>query len=109
MANELGWRRWSSNDGEIYSAFGNARQNGLTPSVSTARRSSQPGQVVYHRAISIPARPTRRALRRSSATTRPMTATYEPGVATFAKTRGDLTLEYVVFVPPGSPVRHAAI
>ncbi len=29
--------------------------------------------------------------------------TYEPGVATFVKTRGDLTLEYVVFVPPDRP------
>ena len=31
MANELGMATMVSNDGEIYSAFGNARQNGLTP------------------------------------------------------------------------------
>ena len=28
---------------------------------------------------------------------------YEPGVATFTMTRGDLETEYVVFVPPNYP------
>src|SRR5205807_240753 len=30
-------------------------------------------------------------------------ASYEPGVATFLKRRGDLSMEYVVFVPPDLP------
>ena len=42
MANELGMSTMVSNDGEIFSAFGNARQNGLPPSASTARPSCSP-------------------------------------------------------------------
>ena len=58
-------------------------------------------------AISKPARPTRPALRRSSASDATHGATYEPGVATFAKTRGDLATGLCGLRPPGSSLRHS--
>src|SRR5271154_5701434 len=99
MANELGMATMVSNDGEIFSAFGNARQNGLSAFRFDSVTVVQPGQVVYLRDLDqgetgaagfTPFQPEDAACE----------ATYEPGVATFVTTRGDLTIEHVVFVPP---------
>ena len=49
MANELGMATMVSNDGEIFSAFGNARQNGLSAFRFDSVTVVQPGQVVYLR------------------------------------------------------------
>ncbi len=49
MANELGMATMVSNDGEIFSAFGNARQNGLTAFRFDSATVVLPGQVVYLR------------------------------------------------------------
>ena len=49
MANELGASVVVSNDGEVYSAFGNARHNGLTPFRFDSATSPLPGQIVYVR------------------------------------------------------------
>ena len=49
MANELGMATMVSNDGEIFSAFGNARQNGLTAFRFDSVTVVQPGQIVYLR------------------------------------------------------------
>ncbi len=102
MANELGMATMVSNDGEIFSAFGNARQNGLTAFRFDSATVVQPGQVVYLRDLD------------SGETDAPGFAPfhredaiheviYEPGVATFLKRRGDLSLEYVTFAPPIGP------
>ena len=76
-------------------------------SSSTARPSCSRGRSSIC-ATSIPARPTRPASRRSSARPRPIDAQYEPGVATFSKTRGGLATTYTIFVPARPPLRHAA-
>ena len=102
MANELGMATMASNDGEIFSAFGNARQNGLSAFRFDSATVVQPGQVVYVRDLN------------SGETDAPGFApfqreedvhqvSYEPGVATFLKRRGDLSMEYVTFVPPDLP------
>ena len=102
MANELGMATMVSNDGEIFSAFGNARQNGLSAFRFDSVTVVQPGQIVYLRDLDkgetgavgfTPFQP-------EDAT---YEATYEPGVATFVTTRGDLTIDHVVFVPPDYP------
>ena len=102
MANELGMATMVSNDGEIFSAFGNARQNGLSAFRFDSVTVVQPGQVVYLRDLDkgetgavgfTPFQP-------EDAT---YEATYEPGVATFVTTRGDLAIDHVVFVPPDYP------
>ena len=102
MANELGMATMVSNDGEIFSAFGNARQNGLSAFRFDSVTVVQPGQIVYLRDLDkgetdavgfAPFQP-------EDAT---YEATYEPGVATFVTTRGDLTIDHVVFVPPDYP------
>ena len=49
MANELGMATMVSNDGEIFSAFGNARQNGLSAFRFDSVTAVQPGQIVYLR------------------------------------------------------------
>ncbi len=49
MANELGMATMVSNDGEIFSAFGNARQNGLSAFRFDSVTVVQPGQIVYLR------------------------------------------------------------
>ncbi len=102
MANERGMATMVSNDGEIFSAFGNARQNGLTAFRFDSATVVQPGQVVYVRDLDTGETdaPGFAPFQREEATCE---ATYEPGAATFVKTRGDLTLEYVVFVPPDRP------
>ena len=102
MANELGMATMVSNDGEIFSAFGNARQNGLSAFRFDSVTAVQPGQIVYLSDLDtgeIDA-PGFAPFQREEAT---YEVVYEPGVATFAKARGDLAMEYVVFVPPDYP------
>ncbi len=100
MANELGAGIVVSNDGEVYSFFGNAQQNGLTPYRFDSVTIPQPGQVVYLRNLetdetdSVGFAP----FQREDAT---YEAVYEPGVATFRKKRGALAVDYSVFAPPG--------
>ncbi len=102
MANELGMATMVSNDGEIFSAFGNARQNGLSAFRFDSVTAVQPGQIVYLRDLdkgetdAVGFAP----FQREDAT---YEAVYEPGVATFVTARGDLEMEYVVFVPPDYP------
>ncbi|HEY1781856.1 MAG TPA: glycosyl transferase family 36 [Roseiarcus sp.] len=102
MANELGMATMVSNDGEIFSAFGNARQNGLSAFRMDSVTAVQPGQIVYLRDLdkgengAVVFAP----FQREDAT---YDAVYEPGVATFTTSRGDLEIEYVVFVPPDYP------
>ncbi len=102
MANELGMATMVSNDGEIFSAFGNARQNGLSAFRLDSVTAVQPGQIVYLRDLDtgeIDA-PGFAPFQRQDET---YEVVYEPGVATFGKARGDLAIEYVVFVPPDYP------
>ena len=47
MANELGAGAVVANDGAVYSFFGNAQQNGLTPFRFDSVTTPQPGQVIY--------------------------------------------------------------
>ena len=102
MANELGMATMVSNDGEIFSAFANARQNGLTAFRFDSATVVQPGQVVYVRDLDSAETdaPGFAPFQRADATHE---VAYEPGVATFLKRRGDLSLEYVAFVPPDRP------
>ncbi len=102
MANELGAATVVSNDGEVYSAFGNAQQNGLTPYRFDSATVPQPGQIVYIHNLETKETdaPGFAPFQRDDAR---HDVTYEPGVATFAKTRGDLQTTYVVFVPPDFP------
>ncbi len=102
MANERGMATMVSNDGEIFSAFGNARQNGLTAFRFDSATVVQPGQVVYVRDLDSGETdaPGFAPFQRDDATHE---VAYEPGVATFRKRRGDLSLEYVAFVPPDRP------
>src|SRR6202007_715857 len=99
MANELGAGVVVSNDGEVYSFFGNAQQNGLTPYRFDSVTIPLPGQVVYLRDLktgetdSVGFTP----FQREDAT---YDVIYEPGVATLRKKRGRLTIDYCVFVPP---------
>ena len=51
MANELGASTIVGNDGEVYSAMGNARHNGLTPFRFESATTTLPGQIVYVRDI----------------------------------------------------------
>ena len=102
MANELGMATMVSNDGEIFSAFGNARQNGLSAFRFDSVTVVQPGQIVYLHDLdtgetgAVGFAPFQREDGIHE-------ATYEPGVATFAAARGDLTMDYAVFVPPDYP------
>ncbi len=102
MANERGMATMVSNDGEIFSAFGNARQNGLSAFRFDTVTAVQPAQIVYLRALesgetdALGFAP----FQREHVT---YEVTYEPGVATFRVVRGDLETEYVVFVPPDYP------
>jgi cyclic beta-1,2-glucan synthetase len=102
MANEIGMATMVSNDGEIFSAFGNARQNGLSAFRFDSVTSVQPGQIIYLRDLDKgeTGAPGFAPFQRGDAT---YDAVYEPGVATFTTTRGDLETEYVVFVPPNYP------
>ena len=102
MANEIGMATMVSNDGEIFSAFGNARQNGLSAFRFDSVTAVQPGQIIYLRDLDKGETdaPGFAPFQREDAT---YDAVYEPGVATFTMTRGDLETEYVVFVPPNYP------
>ncbi|RBP04571.1 cyclic beta-1,2-glucan synthetase [Roseiarcus fermentans] len=102
MANELGMSTMASNDGEIFSAFANARQNGLSAFRFDSATVVQPGQVIYLRDLDAQETdsPVFVPFQRADATYR---VAYEPGVATFLKTRGDMTMEMVVFAPPDRP------
>ena len=102
MANELGASAVVCNDGDIYSAFGNARHNGLTPFRFDSATTPQPGQVVYIRNLDTDESdaPVFAPFQRADAT---MEIAYEPGVATFSKQRGDLATTYEIFVPPDFP------
>ncbi|HLH48404.1 MAG TPA: glycosyl transferase family 36, partial [Roseiarcus sp.] len=99
MANELGAGAVVSNDGEVYSFFGNAQQNGLTPYRFDSVTIPQPGQIVYLRNLdtdetdSVGFTP----FQREDAT---YDVVYEPGVATFRKKRRGLSTVYSVFTPP---------
>ena len=102
MANELGMATMVSNDGEIFSAFGNARQNGLSAFRFDSATVVQPGQIVYLRDLDTGETdaPGFAPFQREDGI---FEAIYEPGVATFAAARGGLTMDYVVFVPPDYP------
>ena len=102
MGNEIGGCVMVSNDGEVFSAFGNARQNGLTPFRFDSAITPQPGQVVYIRNLDTGETdsPGFAPFQRDDA---PVEIVYEPGVARFAKTRGDLATTYEVFTPPDFP------
>ncbi len=99
IANELGAGVVVSNDGEVYSFFGNAQQNGLTPYRFDSVTIPLPGQVIYLRDLetdetdSVGFTP----FQRPDAS---YDVVYEPGVATFRKKRGGLAIDYSVFVPP---------
>ena len=102
MANEMGAGAVVANDGSVYSFVGNAQQNGLTPFRFDSVTTPQPGQVVYigDRETGEVDAPGFAPFQRGDARHE---ATYEPGVATFSKQRGDLAIDYCVFVPPDFP------
>jgi cyclic beta-1,2-glucan synthetase len=102
MGNEAGGSVMVSNDGEVYSAFANARQNGLTPFRFESTTVQQPGQVVYIRNLDSGETdaPGFAPFQREDAS---IQVAYEPGVATFTKQWGDLTSLYEVFTPPDFP------
>ena len=102
MANELGASVVVSNDGEVYSAFGNSRHNALTAFRLDSATVPMPGQIVYVRDLERHETdaPGFAPFQREDAI---HSVAYEPGVAHFAKTRRDLAMDYVVFVPPDFP------
>jgi cyclic beta-1,2-glucan synthetase len=102
MANERGASVVVANDGEVYSAFGNAQQNGLTPFRFDSATVPLPGQIVYVRDLDSGETdaPGFAPFQREDAE---YAVAYEPGVARFAKTRGDLAMACDVFVPPDFP------
>ncbi len=102
MANELGMATMVSNDGEVFSAFANARQNALTAFQFDSATVVQPGQIVYLRDLDSGETdaPGFTPFQRESEA---YEAVYEPGVATFTKTRAGLATEYVIFAPPDRP------
>ena len=102
MANERGAGAVVANDGSVYSFVGNAQQNGLTPYRFDTVTTPQPGQVVYIGDLDTGEvdAPGFAPFQREDAH---YEAIYEPGVATFRKTRGDLAIDYCVFVPPDFP------
>ena len=102
MANQLGASTIVSNDGDIYSAMGNARHNGLTPFRFDTIANPLPGQIVYIRNLETGENdaPGYAPFQRDDAVHE---LTYEPGVARIAKQRGALATEYLVFTPPDYP------
>ena len=102
MANELGASVVVSNDGEVYSAFGNSRHNALTAFRLDTVTVPLPGQIIYVRDLDRQETdaPGFAPFQREDAV---HSVAYEPGVAHFAKTRGDLAMDYAVFVPPDFP------
>ena len=102
MANPLGASTIVSNDGDIYSAMGNARHNGLTPFRFDSVVNPQPGQIVYVRNLETGENdaPGYAPYQRDDAIHE---LTFEPGVARIDKARGDLAIDYLVFTPPDYP------
>jgi cyclic beta-1,2-glucan synthetase len=102
MANQTGASTIVSNDGDIYSAMGNARHNGLTPFRFDSVPNPLPGQIVYIRNLETGESdaPGFAPFQRDDATHE---LTFEPGVARIKKMRGDLAIDYCVFVPPDFP------
>ena len=102
MANELGMSTMACNDGEIFSAFANARQNGLTAFRFDSVTAVEPAQIVYLRDLDSGEMdaPGFAPFQHADAE---IDVAYEPGVATFVKRRKGLAIEYVVFVPPDRP------
>jgi cyclic beta-1,2-glucan synthetase len=102
MGNEAGGCVMVSNDGEVYSAVANARQNGLTPFRFESATVQQPGQIIYIRNLDTGETdaPGHAPFQREDAE---IDVAYEPGVATFTKRRRDLTTTYEIFSPPDFP------
>ena len=108
MGNEVGGSVMVSNDGEVYSAFANARQNGLTPFrfESTTRAAAGPDRLYQgprhrrDRRAGLRAVPARRTPRSKSPTSR--------ASRTFTKRRGDLTTHLRSLLAAGFSRRHAA-
>jgi cyclic beta-1,2-glucan synthetase len=102
MANQRDASVVVGNDGEVYSAMGNSRQNGLTPFRFESTTTTLPSQIVYVRDLDTGETdaPGYTPFQRDDAEHK---VTYEPGVAHFAKRRGDLAMDYDVFVPPDFP------
>lgn len=102
MANEQGAGAVVANDCAVYSFFGNAQQNGLTPFRFDSVATPQPGQVVYIHDLDTGEvdAPGFAPFQREDAT---YDVAFEPGVATFRKTRGNLAIDYCIFVPPDYP------
>jgi cyclic beta-1,2-glucan synthetase len=102
MANERGAGAMVSNDGAAYSFVGNAQQNGLTPFRFDTVSTPQPGQVIYVGDLDTGEvdAPGYAPYQRDDAR---CDLTFEPGVATFKKRRGDLAMDYCLFVPPDFP------
>jgi cyclic beta-1,2-glucan synthetase len=102
MANQQGASVVVGNDGEVYSAMGNSRHNGLTPFRFESATTTLPAQIVYVRDLDAGETdaPSFAPFQREDAEHK---VTYEPGVAHFAKRRGDLAMDYDVFVPPDFP------
>ena len=102
MANELGASTVVGNDGEIYSAMGNARHNGLSAFRFESATTTLPGQILYIRDIDagetdgLGFAPFQRPDAEYA-------VTYEPGVAHLAKRRGELAIDCDVFTPPDYP------
>ena len=102
MANELGACAVVVNDGDIFSAFANARQNALTAFRFDSATTPLPGQIVYIKDLETGETDSTgfAPFQREDAT---MEIAYEPGVATFVKLRGELATTYEIFVPPDFP------
>ena len=102
MANELGASTIVGNDGEVYSAVGNARHNGLTPFRFESATTTLPGQIVYVRDIDAGETDALgfAPFQREDAE---YAVTYEPGIAHLSKRRGDLAMDCDVFVPTDYP------
>ena len=103
IANPLGQGLVLTNDGDIYSFYGNARLNSLTPFRMGEGRAAPAGQMIYvydlarlqaHSPTFIPLRCRETAHE----------VTYGLGSAVYRATRDDLDLEMTVFVSPGAPI-----
>jgi len=102
MANPLGASLVVSNDGDVYSAFGNSRHNGLTPFRFDSAAAPQPGQVIYLRDLE--------AQETDAVGFAPfqrdgggLDLAYEPGVARLEKRFGAIKVACDIFVPDDFP------
>ena len=102
MANEIGASCVVSNDGDVYSAFGNSRHNALTAFRFDSATTPTPGQIIYIRDLTSNETDATgfAPFQRHDAK---IDIVYEPGVATFIKQRGPLTTTVEIFVPPDFP------